>query len=691
MAANGTTPTAEANPSVSKRAFAADVAEEIESLTGRIAAAETSLGTKAPLNNAELTGNPTAPTQSDSNNSTRISTTAFVHSHKALLQAAIDLKAPLASPALTGDPTAPTQTAGNNSTRLATTAYADAADALLKAAIDFEEARATNIASASTTNIAGATGKFVQVSGTATINALGVATPGATRVVRFLGAGTITHNGTTLLLPGGANITRAANDTGIFISISGGEDAWICAVYQRANGKPVVNPAIADLGIDVATVEEALAGTANTAADLMTPLTTKAVVSARVGPFEAAIDPDYRDDGSNGNIVVVDPDGNIVWSDIDSGGGGGGGGSSEPVGPIFGDWYLRQTRHAIASIQAGVVKQLPILVVGDSWSDNERYWLQALTLQLQAEFGDAGAGYTGFAWGEDDTPLKAHKNARDDVVLTISADDWTPTWRGYATPDGGKVRSSTPGAPVTIAYPAGNGTAILYFLGTEDGEARYRWDSGSWTTLDLTGDGTLDLVTLTGMPTGATTLRIEVVDGTVDLTGVFAKGSGSGVRVDKIARSGANLGQYLEEDETEWVSGITPMAPKLIISMFGTNDQASIAPSEFGSRTASMTDRLRVVDPLADVLIMMPPENALGRSTSMFDFADYARAVAVDKKCAFLDLQGYFGDTVSQYNWASSRKWLGADGAHPSATGEVGFGDGGKVISGVLRRLLTTR
>lgn len=39
-------------------------------------------------------------------------------------------KAPLASPALTGNPTAPTQTAGNNSTRLATTAYVDTATAL---------------------------------------------------------------------------------------------------------------------------------------------------------------------------------------------------------------------------------------------------------------------------------------------------------------------------------------------------------------------------------------------------------------------------------------------------------------------------------------------------------------------------------------------------------------------------------
>lgn len=41
------------------------------------------------------------------------------------MQTALNLKANLASPALTGTPTAPTQTQGNNSTRLATTAYVD--------------------------------------------------------------------------------------------------------------------------------------------------------------------------------------------------------------------------------------------------------------------------------------------------------------------------------------------------------------------------------------------------------------------------------------------------------------------------------------------------------------------------------------------------------------------------------------
>jgi hypothetical protein len=43
------------------------------------------------------------------------------------LQGALDDKAPLASPGFTGNPTAPTQTIGNNTTRLATTAFVMAA------------------------------------------------------------------------------------------------------------------------------------------------------------------------------------------------------------------------------------------------------------------------------------------------------------------------------------------------------------------------------------------------------------------------------------------------------------------------------------------------------------------------------------------------------------------------------------
>lgn len=74
------------------------------------------LSLKAPLNSPALTGTPTAPTPSASDNSTKLATTAYVDTADAL-------KAPLNNPAFTGNPTAPTQAVDNNSTRLATTAF----------------------------------------------------------------------------------------------------------------------------------------------------------------------------------------------------------------------------------------------------------------------------------------------------------------------------------------------------------------------------------------------------------------------------------------------------------------------------------------------------------------------------------------------------------------------------------------
>lgn len=71
-------------------------------------------------------------------------------------QAALDLKAPLASPVLTGNPTAPTQSAGDNSTKLATTAYADAA--AVAATVGLLDYRGTYNASGNTFPSSGGSG-----------------------------------------------------------------------------------------------------------------------------------------------------------------------------------------------------------------------------------------------------------------------------------------------------------------------------------------------------------------------------------------------------------------------------------------------------------------------------------------------------------------------------------------------------
>ncbi len=100
------------------------------------------------------------------------------------------------------------------------------------------QARATAIASAATTDIGAVAGNFVHITGATTITGLGTITAGAQRTVIFDGALTLTHNATSLILPGAANITTAANDMAIFVSEGSGN--WRCISYIRNAQSPTI-------------------------------------------------------------------------------------------------------------------------------------------------------------------------------------------------------------------------------------------------------------------------------------------------------------------------------------------------------------------------------------------------------------------------------------------------------------------
>lgn len=92
----------------------------------------------------------------------------------------------------------------------------------------------SDIASAGTISVG--EGGYFNVTGTTTITDIDFATDKAGRKVwlKFAGALTLTHNSTTLILPGGANITTAAGDTACFVSE--GSDNVRCLTYHRAVG-----------------------------------------------------------------------------------------------------------------------------------------------------------------------------------------------------------------------------------------------------------------------------------------------------------------------------------------------------------------------------------------------------------------------------------------------------------------------
>jgi len=97
----------------------------------------------------------------------------------------------------------------------------------------------TNIASATTTAISAADSDFVTVTGTTTITSFGTPASFARKHiwVVFSGALTLTHNATSLILPGGASITTAAGDVAECVHISGAN--WRVVTYQRASGAAV--------------------------------------------------------------------------------------------------------------------------------------------------------------------------------------------------------------------------------------------------------------------------------------------------------------------------------------------------------------------------------------------------------------------------------------------------------------------
>lgn len=151
----------------------------------------------------------------------------------------------------------PGQTAGTRSrklTLLSLLGWVVTKTHAMTAAIN--EARATAIASAATTDIGAAAGNLVHVTGTVPITSLGTVQAGTRRRVVFDGALVLTHNAVSLILPTSANITTIAGDSAEFVSEGAGN--WRCSDYQRASGLAL---ATAPAAKDVVTALTNSAGT----------------------------------------------------------------------------------------------------------------------------------------------------------------------------------------------------------------------------------------------------------------------------------------------------------------------------------------------------------------------------------------------------------------------------------------------
>ncbi len=102
------------------------------------------------------------------------------------------------------------------------------------------EVQWADIPSATTTNLATATGNSVKITGTTTITGFGTVQNGTCMKLTFTGILTLTYNATSMILPkAGSNITTASGDSGVFISLGSGN--WKCVSYQKADGTALVS------------------------------------------------------------------------------------------------------------------------------------------------------------------------------------------------------------------------------------------------------------------------------------------------------------------------------------------------------------------------------------------------------------------------------------------------------------------
>jgi hypothetical protein len=92
--------------------------------------------------------------------------------------------------------------------------------------------KGADMPSAATLDLATASGWYVDVTGTATINAMGSMPAGMLYILRFTGSLTLT-NSATLILPGGANITTQNGDVVWMVSLGAG--SWRCVSYVGTN------------------------------------------------------------------------------------------------------------------------------------------------------------------------------------------------------------------------------------------------------------------------------------------------------------------------------------------------------------------------------------------------------------------------------------------------------------------------
>lgn len=335
-------------------------------------------------------------------------------------------------------------------------------------------------------------------------------------------------------------------------------------------------------------------------------------------------------------------------------------------------------------------KVLAISVIGDSYSAGQDFYLNKLVQRLTHKAGFAGPGYVGFNHGAalGGTHYKYTRSSEK-----YFGGDWDVSGLGQASPDSRTV-TGRPGAYLEIdARPTPSvdtsiAQAKLLYLGDgKSSEVRYRWTaSDTWHSLKLDGSGVQE-VPLSGFSGQANwAFRLEVVNGAPTLFGLWMSNQKGGVRVSKLAASGAASADFYHSDgqwQTQWKAVVSKIPADIYLIMLGGNDQGfGVKPEQYLQNIQGLVRMVREVHPKASINLILRQDTTRSSAYPMSAYAKVLEPWTRKEHLGYANMQCAFGTDVKRYALGGAAPMIGPDKIHPIP------GAGGRVIADYLYSLI---
>jgi len=332
-------------------------------------------------------------------------------------------------------------------------------------------------------------------------------------------------------------------------------------------------------------------------------------------------------------------------------------------------------------------KVLAVSVIGDSYSAGQDFYLNKLVQRVAGEVGFAGPGYVGFNHGAalGGTHFKYTRNSEK-----YFGGDWKVSDLGQASPDSRTV-TGRPGAwlqvdasPTPAINTAVTQAKLLYLGSGESSEIRYRWTpSEDWQPLTLAGSGVQE-VPLPGTSSAKDwSFKLEVLKGVPTFFGLWMSNDESGVRVSKLAASGATSADFYHSDpqwQTQWKAAVSKIPADIYLIMLGGNDQGfGVKPEQYLHNVQGLVGMVRQVHPAASINLILRQDTTRSSAYPMSAYAQVLEPWAREQHLGYANLQCAFGTDVKRYTAAM----IGPDKVHPVPE------TGGRVIADYFYRWIT--